>query len=32
MTGFTIVHMDDFERPFPKWALAASRSGCSPSG
>ena len=22
MAGFTIVHMDDFERPFPKWALA----------
>ena len=22
MAGFTIVHVDDFERPFPKWALA----------
>jgi uncharacterized cupin superfamily protein len=22
MPGFTIVHVDDFERPFPKWALA----------
>lgn len=22
MPRFTIVHVDDFERPFPKWALA----------
>ncbi len=22
MAGFTIAHLDDFERPFPKWALA----------
>jgi uncharacterized cupin superfamily protein len=22
MAGYTIVHLDDFERPFPKWALA----------
>ena len=22
MPGFTIVHLSDFERPFPKWALA----------
>jgi quercetin dioxygenase-like cupin family protein len=22
MSGFTIVHLSDFERPFPKWALA----------
>ncbi len=22
MPGFTIAHLDDFERPFPKWALA----------
>lgn len=22
MTAFTIAHLDDFERPFPKWALA----------
>jgi uncharacterized cupin superfamily protein len=27
MTGFTIVHMDDFERPFPKWALARKSLG-----
>jgi quercetin dioxygenase-like cupin family protein len=22
MAGFDLVHMDEFERPFPKWALA----------
>ncbi|MBA2461296.1 MAG: cupin domain-containing protein [Actinobacteria bacterium] len=22
MSAFTIVHLDDLERPFPKWALA----------
>ncbi|MBA2384002.1 MAG: cupin domain-containing protein [Actinobacteria bacterium] len=22
MAGFDLVHLDDFERPFPKWALA----------
>jgi quercetin dioxygenase-like cupin family protein len=22
MTGFTIKHLSEFERPFPKWALA----------
>ncbi|HEY7794274.1 MAG TPA: cupin domain-containing protein [Gaiellaceae bacterium] len=22
MAAYTIVHLDDFERPFPKWALA----------
>lgn len=22
MSGYTIVHLSDFERPFPKWALA----------
>jgi len=27
MSGFTIVHMDDFERPFPKWALARKSLG-----
>ena len=27
MAGFTIVHMDDFERPFPKWALARKSLG-----
>ena len=32
MPGFTIVHLSDFERPFPKWALARSRSAFSRSG
>jgi len=27
MAGFTILHMDDFERPFPKWALARKSLG-----
>jgi len=27
MASFTIVHMDDFERPFPKWALARKSLG-----
>ena len=27
MAGFTIVHVDDFERPFPKWALARKSLG-----
>ena len=32
MTGFTIVHMDDFERPFPKWALARKSLGLNSFG
>jgi uncharacterized cupin superfamily protein len=32
MTGFTIVHMDDFERPFPKWALARKSLGLKSFG
>ncbi len=32
MTGFTIVHMDDFERPFPKWALARKSLGLQSFG
>jgi uncharacterized cupin superfamily protein len=32
MTGFTIVHMDDFERPFPKWALARKALGLTSFG
>ena len=27
MTGFTIAHLRDFERPFPKWALARRSLG-----
>lgn len=27
MPAFTIVHADDFERPFPKWALARKSLG-----
>ena len=27
MSAFTIVHLDDFERPFPKWALARKSLG-----
>ena len=27
MAAYTIVHMDDFERPFPKWALARKSLG-----
>jgi uncharacterized cupin superfamily protein len=27
MTGFTIAHLDDLERPFPKWALARKSLG-----
>ena len=27
MPGFTIVHLSDFERPFPKWALARKSLG-----
>jgi uncharacterized cupin superfamily protein len=32
MSGFTIVHMDDFERPFPKWALARKALGLQSFG
>jgi uncharacterized cupin superfamily protein len=32
MSGFTIVHLDAFERPFPKWALARKSLGLSSFG
>ena len=32
MAGYTIVHMDDFERPFPKWALARKSLGLGSFG
>ena len=32
MPGFTIVHMSDFERPFPKWALARKALGLQSFG
>jgi len=32
MSGFTIVHADDFERPFPKWALARKALGVTSFG
>ena len=32
MAGFRIVHMDDFERPFPKWALARKSLGLQSFG
>ena len=32
MAGFTIVHVDDFERPFPKWALARKSLGLQSFG
>jgi uncharacterized cupin superfamily protein len=32
MSGFTIAHLDDFERPFPKWALARKSLGLSSFG
>jgi len=32
MSAFTIVHLDDFERPFPKWALARKSLGVSSFG
>ncbi len=32
MAGFTIVHLDDFERPFPKWALARKTLGLQSFG
>lgn len=30
--SFTIVHLDDFERPFPKWALARKSLGLQAFG
>jgi uncharacterized cupin superfamily protein len=32
MAAYTIVHMDDFERPFPKWALARKSLGLTSFG
>ena len=32
MDGFTIMHLDDFERPFPKWALARKSLGLESFG
>ena len=32
MSGFTIVHVEDFERPFPKWALARRSLGLQSFG
>ena len=32
MPGFTIVHLNDFERPFPKWALARKSLGLQSFG
>ena len=32
MSGFTIVHIEDFERPFPKWALARKSLGLQSFG
>lgn len=32
MTAFTIVHLDELERPFPKWALARKSLGLSSFG
>jgi uncharacterized cupin superfamily protein len=32
MPGFTIVHESDFERPFPKWALARRSLGLQSFG
>ena len=32
MSGFTIVHLSDFERPFPKWALARKSLGLQSFG
>jgi quercetin dioxygenase-like cupin family protein len=30
--GYTLVHLDDFERPFPHWALARRSLGLSSFG
>ena len=32
MPAFTIAHVDDFERPFPKWALARKTLGLAAFG
>jgi uncharacterized cupin superfamily protein len=32
MSTFTILHLDDFERPFPKWALARKSLGLTAFG
>ena len=32
MAGFTIMHLDEFERPFPKWALARKSLGLESFG
>ena len=32
MAAYTIVHLDDFERPFPKWALARKGLGLTSFG
>jgi uncharacterized cupin superfamily protein len=32
VAGFTIAHSDDFERPFPKWALARKSLGLQSFG
>jgi uncharacterized cupin superfamily protein len=32
MAGFTIKHVDEFERPFPKWALARRSLGLQSFG
>ncbi|HEY8104367.1 MAG TPA: cupin domain-containing protein [Gaiellaceae bacterium] len=32
MAGFTILHLDEFERPFPKWALARKSLGLESFG
>jgi uncharacterized cupin superfamily protein len=32
MPSFTIVHLSDFERPFPKWALARKSLGIQSFG
>jgi quercetin dioxygenase-like cupin family protein len=31
-TAFTIMHLDDFERPWPKWSLARRSLGLSSFG
>jgi hypothetical protein len=30
--GYTIMHRDELERPWPQWRLARSRSACARSG
>lgn len=32
MAGFTIAHLDDFERPYPRWALARKALGVTSFG